>query len=569
MKSNALREELNSNTIKSLNSISFRPEDYAAIYARQSSQEEKQSLTLQVEHCLKRLENENLLLYDIYQEKVSGNQVRFDERGQFKKLINDLEAGAFKTIIVLRRDRLTRRMQDYFEIKRIIERNEARILFAQEGEFDSSTKSYVSNFVDNILVAISALEAERIAMRTQDGKDQARSCGHWTSHPPFGFRKVRSSDRRYKSTCMPIVFMRPAIKQLFEDYLNKVTKEKGYSFSTLTTEFSKNLKAVSEKSPFNSKSTVWSKPVLTEKSIETYLKKAKLHYLAAKENRSNGAKRNLLKRKKVSFSNISSTFIKNILKNPTYAGYIRAEGGLELQDMVRKNAGGEYYVAMDLLIKSPNIQPIIDIDLWQKCLLKLYSETKFQKPKSNFFGDKLKCKSCKGSFTLEENIFSCSKRCVCISSENLLHQLYKQMVNDITDNRIKSHLEQGISRTDGELKKLQAGIKDLIQQLRKYTLELVGLCKGPEKDQLERKIIDTHDKLKATKSIINTLGKGKFLCNHYLDNVEIFRNRCLEGSSYLESNWENVDSFVSRLVDKVIIKPGSKGGIEFEYGFIK
>jgi len=174
------------------------PEECAAIYGRISGKHDSFSIESQLEACKQKALAENLIVYRAYYDEKSARQIHFHEREGFKNLLADLEAGMFKTVIITRRDRLSRRIDDFMQIRKIFEHHGIRVIYSTEGDFGSSDKSYITSFIENMLMAISTLEPEYISERADAGRKHLREQGiYQTSKVPYGYIRDNTEKHKY------------------------------------------------------------------------------------------------------------------------------------------------------------------------------------------------------------------------------------------------------------------------------------------------------------------------------------------------------------------------------------
>ena len=125
-----------SNNIESKNKTSDNytpaPHEYAAIYARKSTKLENNSIPSQIEIAKRKIEENNLFLYDIYYDEESATKYHPLHRQGFKKLLYDAEMNKFKTVIVYRRDRLARRVENLLEIKQKFKELGIKIIYSND-----------------------------------------------------------------------------------------------------------------------------------------------------------------------------------------------------------------------------------------------------------------------------------------------------------------------------------------------------------------------------------------------------------------------------------------------------
>jgi len=87
--------------------------------------------------------------------------------------LNDMYAGMFKTVVVIRMDRLSRRIDDFMKIKNIFKAHDVNVIYVKEPQLNFNEENYISNFIQNMVMAVSTFEPDNIADRTSFCKAQA------------------------------------------------------------------------------------------------------------------------------------------------------------------------------------------------------------------------------------------------------------------------------------------------------------------------------------------------------------------------------------------------------------
>ncbi|MEJ8554839.1 recombinase family protein [Tepidibacter sp. Z1-5] len=216
----------------------FNPYEYAAIYARTSIKAENNSISNQIYDCKLKLDDENIKLYNVYQDKISGKKIHFNQRPGFKQLLSDMEADMFKTLIVSRRDRLSRREDDSVRLKRLFKKSNVRVIYVNEFELNNSSQDYISNFIDNMMIAIGSLEPDKISEKTAAGRKYIREKGLYSSGRkcPYGYTKSK------KHVYIKHEDQAPIVRKIFNLYLKVNSKEynnKNYKMKNLLEEINK------------------------------------------------------------------------------------------------------------------------------------------------------------------------------------------------------------------------------------------------------------------------------------------------------------------------------------------
>lgn len=170
------------------------PDNYAAIYARISSKKDNNSIEAQISKGKNVLKNENLLLYAVYSDHISGRTVSPPDRPGFGKLLADAKAGCFKTIIAYKHDRIARNLSDWINLTSQLKKMGIKIIFSDGAEYISDN-SLQGEFIENLIVMVAELEPNNINERVKSGRKQRRLEGVYNSanHIPFGYSRKNTS----------------------------------------------------------------------------------------------------------------------------------------------------------------------------------------------------------------------------------------------------------------------------------------------------------------------------------------------------------------------------------------
>ena len=125
--------------------------------------------------------------------------------------------GKFKTLVVFRQDRLARKAAHLIEIKKFFKKYKIKIIYSNEGEFQPDD-SYISNFIENIIMAVAELEPRILSERIEIGKNKKRERREYVSgtNLPFGYtRKVIDGSTRY--VCIPEEIQ--LVKKVFDEFI--------------------------------------------------------------------------------------------------------------------------------------------------------------------------------------------------------------------------------------------------------------------------------------------------------------------------------------------------------------
>lgn len=118
------------------------------------------------------------------EEGVSG---RTTKRPKLKELLQHVEQGMIKTLLVYRLDRLTRSVRDLHNLLDKLEKNGCTFKSATE-IYDTSTA--MGRMFITIIASIAQWESENLGERVRMGQVEKARQGEWGAQPPFGYDKV-------------------------------------------------------------------------------------------------------------------------------------------------------------------------------------------------------------------------------------------------------------------------------------------------------------------------------------------------------------------------------------------
>lgn len=385
----------------------YNAENYAAIYARQSSKKISNSIPSQISKAKELALKNNLLIYKIYAEHISATEYYFKERNKFSQLLLDAKAGLFKNIIVFKRDRLSRRIEDFLEIKKIFKDLGINILYSNEEEFQSNNTP-TSDFVENVIMAVSEFEPKNISSRTKEGRKKKREKREYSSKAPFGYEiekensiiNIESDEDRVASQYKVKTSEASIVKKIFEIFLNNES-------------------------------------ITTSKEIYNELLKSELP----------------LPR------NFNEAKIRSILSNPIYAARQTKALDLKYGNFKLRDKNNVFLpIKPEYFHECTNMDGIIDASTWFSTIDKFlkFHPPKFS-PKRNFqskkylFKNILYCNKCSHKITLVKNNYTCkTKDCTSIKKEVLVNKLISKILSDLLN---EENVNKALTLNDISLKK--------------------------------------------------------------------------------------------------------------------
>lgn len=184
-----------------------------AIYARQSiNKKDSISIETQIDLCKKEVKDNSEI--KIYEDKgFSGKNTL---RPSFKQMINDVEQGLIKNIVVYRLDRISRSVVDFANIIDILNKHSVGFISANE-KFDTSSPAGKAMLY--IVMVFAQLERETIAERIKDNYYQRGAEGAWTGGPaPFGYDNTKVVINNKKIATLVENSDIQLVKYIFEEY---------------------------------------------------------------------------------------------------------------------------------------------------------------------------------------------------------------------------------------------------------------------------------------------------------------------------------------------------------------
>ena len=188
-----------------------------AIYARQSiDKKDSVSIETQVEYC-RRYINTNS---EVFQDK--GFSGKNTNRPAFHRLMEAVEAGQVRKIIVYRLDRFSRSISDFGRVWEMLEQHGVEFQSVTE-QFDTS--SPMGRAMLNIVLVFAQLERETIAERVRDNYQHRFSLGAWPGGPaPYGYSLTKiTDDMGRKASSLTANEYAPIVHRIFKEYSQEET----------------------------------------------------------------------------------------------------------------------------------------------------------------------------------------------------------------------------------------------------------------------------------------------------------------------------------------------------------
>ncbi|MTI67853.1 MAG: hypothetical protein FH753_14805 [Firmicutes bacterium] len=509
-----MERKYKSNTYNNLKPQDYlTPYDYAAIYARKSIKKENNSIPSQIEKGKEVLYKNNLVLYKAYYDSESAYKYSYDKRNGFMELLNDMENNKFKTIVVLKRDRLSRKFEELLEIRKKIKEHDVKVIYSGDGEFQPDKKNIYSDFIEYILMGVSDFEVNYINERASTGRKMKHEEGRYSKQgelPPFGFTEtdiIENPNSDYQF--VPHEKQALVVKNIFNAFLTKK-----YSIKNLT------------------------------------------NYAISINNTGRSLNENI---------------VRYMITNPLYAAIQRPAGDKVLFSKDSKT--NCYHPIKEDFKNLVNVKPIIDENTFTKVALKyLNNKRNYSSRKKNYlFKGLLACTACNKNINLSGNYYRCNtKSCSSIREDLLLNTLLKRILNDIYDENTARKL---ISKRITDSKRKKATLN---KQLQKNTTtkqeKLLSLIKkGIDKETKKNIQIELNEISKIEKQLIDkiTLIEGKISSLNALEE-NLYKLRKIGNKSTIinflknDLNTDEAQDILKSIIEKVYID--GKSVKEIDYG---
>lgn len=157
-----------------------KPDYVVAIYARVSTSDKGQDISLQVDplktYCLRQG-----WIYTVYEENLSGAEGKY--RPKLERLMQDCRMGCFHAVLVWKLDRFSRSIVDFITMVKELDRLKVRFIATTQG-IDTDQSNPGSRLFMQILAAFAEFEREIIRERINAGLAKRKALGL-----PMGRRK--------------------------------------------------------------------------------------------------------------------------------------------------------------------------------------------------------------------------------------------------------------------------------------------------------------------------------------------------------------------------------------------
>ena len=452
------------------------PHRYAAIYARESNKNAPNALETQKYACRKYAHEKGLLIYGIYSQFGSAFKEPYFKREKFMKMLEDARLGCFKSIIVTRRDRVTRNFDEFIKLRNMFEELGIQVLYSNDIQLNEEN-DYACTFIENIIMALAEMEPRRINKRSEDGRRAKALKGIYDKLPPIGLLSEKDTENeKYKKKYYKDGARAQVVGEIFNIYLRD-------------------------------KSVKQPKDVLVrlEKNISNY--EGKKEY------------QDIIK-------SLDADKIKKILSRPLYAGLCIRNIDYKYKEFYINHNSKVMKVDKVFFHECVNVESIITPSDWYEAVEKWYENKESDKAKNkkirrekNLFEGLFKCRKCNEVLKYEHDMFSCrcedSRR---ISKSVLIRNIIKAIVEWIgAHSKGNEIIEEAIRKLKEEQLQKQ---KDLSKLLNEQTTMLKSYLNNKQIDDLSNKVRKNISHQKLIKQKIKEISdKVDFLSNKFKDII--------------------------------------------------
>ncbi|MGR5911373.1 recombinase family protein [Bacillus cereus] len=117
---------------------------------------------------------------------VSARKKTLMQRPSMNKLIKEIEAGVVGSIIVYKRDRLARKLQEHMQLYRLFQEHNIDVYFSSDSEVQMNY-SPIGEYIEAIFGSICESEGSLIAQRIQETKIAKFLSGKYAGNLPYGY----------------------------------------------------------------------------------------------------------------------------------------------------------------------------------------------------------------------------------------------------------------------------------------------------------------------------------------------------------------------------------------------
>lgn len=406
---------------------------YDAIYTRQSVDRiDSISVESQVEFCKKEVIGEGLKVYT--DKGYSGKNT---DRPAFRELMQNVEAGRIRRVIVYRLDRISRSVLDFANVIDIFQKHKVDFVSTME-KFDTGTP--IGKAMLMIVMIFAQLERETIQQRVIDAYSSRSKRGFYMGgRIPFGFDLVETSiDGIRTKMYRPIESEAEIVRLIFSMYSDPQT-----SFGDIT-------RYLKERGIHKRDGNFFNRSRLRDMVVNPVYVKADYQLY------------DFFKAQGTNIVNIAEDFI------GTNGAYLYSGDGKK-----RKSICLEGHT----LVLAPH-EGLIDSRTWIKCRSKCLNNKSVAKPvkaKATWLAGKIKCAEC--GYALAAKIYHCKTKSdnryyLCNNKYNSGGCSFGSLDADVVDEIVFDEMQKKLSEFKTLSKQKQEGLNLQVVKLKTQIEEI-------------------------------------------------------------------------------------------------
>lgn len=378
-------------------------------------------------------------------------------RPELKRMLFDAELKKFSDVLVYSHDRLSRNEYETFIIKYALKKFKVEIHYCKAGESLNSDSKDMNELVDDILEWYAINEATTLSRRAKEGAKRSITLGLWTGGPPpFGYKLELLVGRKKQSVLKIDHISASVVKRIFELYLL------GYSPNEIA-------KRIEKENPYFSNKK-WAKDTILD-----------------------------------------------ILKNPTYTGYLtwNKRGGEKKSNRHSPN---------DFIISDYNKDLcIIEKEIWDKAkALREYRKSSSKVHSTPFLLKGIvKCYHCGEPLKCKNHGNSTGRVYLCGNSDcRKILSIKADKLHEIIIDKLQEELE-ALARNDLNLEILFSAYMDIVNDKNTKTESQIISFKS-EIDEKNNLIKNCDDKISQLQNIISSSFSKDYeliKSNHLIDSI--------------------------------------------------
>lgn len=192
-----------------------------ALYCRSSIKSQEHSIEMQETVSSAYAAKHQLLIDERYcDEAVSARKTKIKERKELSRLLADINNGVIGTLIVYKRDRLARNVEEHMEIFEILKKNNTKVYFSAGNEMPLQYTP-VGEFFELVMAGFNEREATQIALRIRETKYSLFLLGkHHGSKLPYGYKSDKDKKIEKNSDIK-------VVKKIYTELLKTTCKSLG------------------------------------------------------------------------------------------------------------------------------------------------------------------------------------------------------------------------------------------------------------------------------------------------------------------------------------------------------